>query len=553
VYKFKTYILCSRFLILIIFIFSYNDVLAKKDAKLNLQRMEESKYLILWEQANEIKLYKNPYWLKLLHYYSFGESIGQWASKSDVVSESFFLSSNGDKDPQEELKATLKALVSSKIEKPDLHARCKFIARFKWLKSKINFPKLPELKCPLFERWANLKESTGVSLVFVSAYLKNPASAFGHLLLKFNSKDRLFGHSLLRPTMNFGAKINPDDNAFLYALKGLFGGYKGIFTDERFYNFNHVYGENELRDLWEYPLNFNKEEQKRIIYHAWELLHNVEFSYFFFLDNCAYRMAELVEMAWDNEKRINTPGAMWAIPIDVIFKLKKINLGTKNKSLVSNPNLIMSRQRKLQMRVKLLTESEISHLVSLIEDINFLESKIFFSIDEISRAKIIDALIDYHQYLRFDELNLKKEKEREKLLLARSRLPILESIELSKSPKSPIDGTAPMRFRVGSVVNDIFGPAIEFGVWANYHDLLGDEIGHLENSEVVTLDLQIQMRKNSFDVTQFQLFNIQKYALNPTGIPDDFEWSWKARAAWERENFACFPCRPRAGRPHRCF
>ena len=343
--------------------------------------------------------------------------------------------------------------------------------------------------------------------------------------------------------MNFGAKINPDDNAFLYALKGLFGGYKGIFTDERFYNFNHVYGENELRDLWEYPLNFNKEEQKRIIYHAWELLHNVEFSYFFFLDNCAYRMAELVEMAWDNEKRINTPGAMWAIPIDVIFKLKKINLGTKNKSLVSNPNLIMSRQRKLQMRVKLLTESEISHLVSLIEDINFLESKIFFSIDEISRAKIIDALIDYHQYLRFDELNLKKEKEREKLLLARSRLPILESIELSKSPKSPIDGTAPMRFRVGSVVNDIFGPAIEFGVWANYHDLLGDEIGHLENSEVVTLDLQIQMRKNSFDVTQFQLFNIQKYALNPTGIPDDFEWSWKARAAWERENFACFPCR----------
>jgi len=526
-----------------ILLFSENQVLAEIDSLVKLAPRENSIYLDLLKQANEINLSQDPYWLKLLHFYPFGESIGQWSSKSDVVSESFFLSSNGNTNPQDELKATLKAIISPHIVEPDTHARCKFIARFKWLKSKIIFPKLLELNCPLFERWANLKESAGISLVFVSAYLKNPASTFGHLLMKFNSKDRLFGHSLLRPTMNFGAKINSDENPFVYAFKGLFGGYKGIFTDERFYNFNHVYGENELRDLWEYPLHFNQKQHNRIIYHAWELLHNVEFTYYFFLDNCAYRMAELLEMAWDDDQRINTSGAMWAIPIDVLFKLRKINLGTKNKSLLGIPNLIKSRQRKLQKRVRLLNESERFQLKSLIADLNYLESEKFLSLEETSRAKIIDAILDHHQYMKFDELNQNEEKGYEKLLITRSKLPILESDELDEITKSPIDGTPPMRFRIGSVLNELFGPALELGVWANYHDLLGEEIGHIENAEVVTLDLQMRIREDSFYVSQFQLFNIQKYALNPTGIPGDYELSWRARAVWERENYGCLECR----------
>ena len=100
-----------------------------------------------------------------------------------------------------------------------------------------------------------------------------------------------------------------------------------------------------------------------------------------------------------------------------------------------------------------------------------------------------------------------------------------------------------MRFRFGAVSNSLLGPALEVGTWANYHDLLGDESGHLQNAEVVTLDLLLQLRKNSFEVTQFQLFNIQKFALNPTGISGDYEWSWRARGGWEREHLGCLPCR----------
>ena len=505
---------------------------------------EKAIFLSLWKQAQKLKLYDHPYWLKLLHFYSIGETVGQWNFKSDIVSPSFFLSPLGQTNPTEELKSTLNAFLGPVNDKPDQHARCKFIARFQWLRSKLDFPKMRKLNCPLFERWANLKEATGISLVFVSSFLKNPASTFGHLLIKFNSSNRYFAHSLLSPTLNFGAIVNPDHNPFTYALLGIFGGYKARFSDERFYNFNYIYGENELRDLWEYPIYFSTEQHHRITFHAWELIQNVHFKYYFFLDNCAYRMAELLEMAWTDSTRINTSGALWAIPVDVVFKLNKIRSESNLLApLLGKPRLIPSRQRKLQKRVAQLNELEHVHLKKLIKYRDYIESNDFQKLTENSKAKIIDVLLDHQQFQKTIKPDFEQSPERYKLLSVRSKLPILEYDLSFENTKSPTEGTPPMRFRLGAVFNDFLGPALETGVWANYHDLLGEESGHLLNAEVVTLDLNIQFRDDSFELTQFQLFNIQKYALNPTGISGDFDWSWRTKAGWQRKNFGCSPCR----------
>ena len=72
---------------------------------------ETAIFLSLWKQAQERKLSHHPYWLKLLHFYSIGESVGQWSFKSDIVSTSFFLSPLGKTNPAEELKSTLIALL----------------------------------------------------------------------------------------------------------------------------------------------------------------------------------------------------------------------------------------------------------------------------------------------------------------------------------------------------------------------------------------------------------------------------------------------------------
>ena len=503
-----------------------------------------------WQQAKKNKLYEHAYWLKLLHFYAPGESIGQWSFHSDVVTPAFFLSPDGQTSPKAEMKATIEAFLSPVGEDANQHAQCKFVARFQWLKQELNFKDIPRSSCPQVERWANLEEATGISLVFVSAYFENPASAFGHLLLKFNTKNRYFAHSLLSPTLNFGAMVGADDNPLEYVFRGLVGGYVGSFSDERFYNYNDFYGEKELRDLWEYPVLFSKEERNRVTYHTWELMQNVGFDYYFFLDNCAYRMAELLELAWTDTTRINTQWAFWAIPVDVVFKSserKVADSGSGNQqeltSLLGTPKLISSRQRKLQLRVSNMNSDELLALQNLVKKNDYFKSDEFHKLPEKLQAKTLDALLDYQRYTQTKNRKKSNLANRIELLKIRSELPVLEKVTPNFAVQAPTTGTPPMRFRFSSVHNSVTGNAMELGAWANYHDLMGDETGHLENAELVTLDLNVQIQDKDWAITQFQLFRIQKLAINPTGIPGNFEWSWRTQGGWQRENLACFTCR----------
>ena len=68
---------------------------------------ETAIFFSLWKQARELKLSSHPYWLKLLHFYSIGETVGQWSFKSDIVSPSFFFSPVGKTNPDKELESTL--------------------------------------------------------------------------------------------------------------------------------------------------------------------------------------------------------------------------------------------------------------------------------------------------------------------------------------------------------------------------------------------------------------------------------------------------------------
>ena len=85
------------------------------------------KYLALKSTGLET-ISRHPYWQKLLHFYHPGESIGQWSTRSDVISPSFFLHPQGNTDPELELQATLEAILVPVGEDPDQHVRCRFIS-----------------------------------------------------------------------------------------------------------------------------------------------------------------------------------------------------------------------------------------------------------------------------------------------------------------------------------------------------------------------------------------------------------------------------------------
>jgi len=66
---------------------------------------------------------------------------------------------------------------------------------------------------------------SSVSLVYATGYLGNPASYYGHVLLKINS-DGDTQTALEDQAINFGAIIPDNEGMVSYILKGLMGGYE---------------------------------------------------------------------------------------------------------------------------------------------------------------------------------------------------------------------------------------------------------------------------------------------------------------------------------------
>lgn len=74
------------------------------------------------------------------------------------------------------------------------------------------------------------------------------------------------------------------------------GGYPGLFALVPYQEKLSEYRSLENRDLWEYRLNLTQAETERMVEHVWEL-KQIKFDYFFFDENCSYRLLELLQVA----------------------------------------------------------------------------------------------------------------------------------------------------------------------------------------------------------------------------------------------------------------
>src|SRR5687767_13353701 len=101
-------------------------------------------------QADHLDLADDSQWLKLVHYRR--SSFSRDAYQSDILTESFFLATGGQRDPKEELHRTIEALLTPVVENPDDHPQCRFPARLAWLQTRLTWPETaPVASCPEFE------------------------------------------------------------------------------------------------------------------------------------------------------------------------------------------------------------------------------------------------------------------------------------------------------------------------------------------------------------------------------------------------------------------
>jgi hypothetical protein len=413
---------------------------------------------------------KKKSWLRLLHYEADWVSLGK--TRSAIHSPEFFLSPSGSTNPEEELRASLSAMLAPVSPDPNAHAKCRFPARRIWLTQ--NFPEyresLQEIECPDFSAWLPLKKIDSVSLVFANGYLGNPASYYGHLFLKFNGARDSASSYLIDQTLNFGAIGTNMDDPVSYILKGVIGGYEGGFSPAEFYFHNASYTERELRDLWEYRLNFDESEVRYIISHAWEV-KGKRYTYYFFRANCAFRVAELIEIVDGID--IIPKNRPWTIPQAVLQTMHRAR--HEGKPLIDNRIVHPSRQTRLYRRYRDLDQKQRKIITDLVSRQTRLDGQQVQSLPVPERQAILDTLLDYYQFTqdRKETLAVPMSEDYVAALSARLSLPPGDSAKQGSIEEvAPDAGKAPSWAQLGLVYQQGAGVGQTLRIRPAYYDSL---------------------------------------------------------------------------------
>ncbi len=441
-------------------------------------------------------------WHLLLHYRK--NLWGGYTSEAD--DPGFFLARSGKTDPQAELNATLAKFFSTDlVGRSQQPAQCAFVARYAWLKEKLSFDdrRLPPQPCERFQAWLEELNAQSVTMIFPSAFINNPASMFGHTLLRLDQKGQTEQTRILAYTINYAADV-PLDVGIEYAFRGIFGGYKGFFSTIPYYLKVQEYGDIENRDIWEYRLNFTEGQIRRMLMHAWEL-GNAYFDYFFFKENCAYHLLSLLEVA-DPTLLLTDQFVFWTVPADTV------RLVTRQAGLVGDIAYRPSRSTQIKRKRALSSVDEQEWIVRIAKDASLVQSEEFRSLPTERQAFVLDLVSDYLRYRSVtDEGNAPSYKERNRTVLtARSGLKVkTEAVSIAPFAQRPDLGHKTSRAGLGfGWRNDHLFE--ELSVRAGYHDLLDPEIGYTPDAQIELLALSVRhyQENDQFRVEQFTLANI---------------------------------------------
>ncbi|EUB73759.1 protein of unknown function DUF4105 [Pseudomonas sp. GM41(2012)] len=432
------------------------------------------------------QLANDPFWISLGHYET--AKLGGW--RSYVSDKKFFLAADGNEHPDRELAATVQALYAP-ASAGEKHAQCVYPARTRWLKAQLNLTDLPTLPCTEFKQWFKDVSPHSAVMIFPAAYLNSPSSMFGHTLLRIDQANVQSDQTaLLSYAINFGAYIEGSDNSILYAWKGLMGGYPGLFALVPYQEKLSEYRSLENRDLWEYRLNLTQAETERMVEHVWEL-KQIQFDYFFFDENCSYRLLELLQVARPS-LRLTEQFPLTAIPTDTVKAVKEAGLV---ESIQYRP----SRERELLSRAEPLTTEEQDWVLKVSADQKQLQDPTFKSQPKDRQALIIDAAYRLERYrANGQERDPQRAQRSFELLRAINQNPAPE-LDIPQ-PGLPEDGHESRTWQagIGTRGDKAFG---EYGLRMAYHDLN-------DNAESFPLGAQIeilQMKLRQYEGNHWQL------------------------------------------------
>lgn len=473
----------------------------------SLPEKQQTHLSALQERARRERLSDAAQWRRLLHFHD-----RLTTKESTIDSAAFFMDENGKTDPAAELDATLRAFFTpvENVKKTDgkaasyNHPQCLFPARYEWLNERLSFDKtlLKPVDCSDFRAFKDAVAAERVALIFTSAYMGNPASFFGHTLLRLDSKGDT---PLLSHALNYGA-ITGSDGGLPFIFKGVFGGYNGIFSVYPYYDTVNLYNNMENRDIWEYRLNLPQERIDRLVAHIWELGHNSA-RYFFFSENCSYMLLETLNVALPDrdltDAFYNPLFSSYTIPADTIRAV------LKQDGILKEAVYRPSRQSRLKHAYAAMSDAEKEQLHKLLKSPRAVDEVAASDLTDGQKANVLVTAYEYVQYafiagdVPLDEMRRDSIRLLTPLSTLRDKSTITQVPRPAKRPdEGHPSGTAGLSAgrKNGRTFTDLLlRPA--------YHTLLDETAGYLPFGEISYMAGTLRWYENENDL------RLQKFAL----------------------------------------
>lgn len=441
--------------------------------------------------------------------------------QSEIDDEAFFLSANGAKNSQEELEATISALINE-VTLDDNATACKFPARKAWLVKELDMKGLPQVECKAFNKLMQRVDPQSASLIFPSAFINSPASMFGHTFIRIDSS---MDSRMLSYAINYAAAADSaTENGMVFAVKGLFGGYYGTYSLLPYYEKIKEYRDSEERDIWEYDLDLNEAEMQQMMRHIWELQNTYSW-YYFFTENCSYNMLWLIEAARPSI-HLREYFTYQVIPPETIHAMVK-------EKIIEKRHFRPARRTKLLAYEAYLEEDDIQDVFSLAKENKDPQEYLKNSRKSQQRKKyILEAASEFIEYdFLASDINSSVYRHRlHSILSSRASLGKGEPIKIER-PSDPMLGHNAYRLRTEiGIRND---EAIGFlGLRPANHDIKDSDIGFLEGTQIEFFDLLLSYSEDKVELEKGTILSLASFAPRGKFFKP---MSWRLSIGWDRE------------------
>ncbi len=450
----------------------------------------------LSERIEKEKIYEDPIWLLLLQYEG---------GESKIDDPSFFLSGEGKSNPKEELLFFIRELERDPL------IRCRFPARYVFLRERLKLPFGSVLECKEVREFIEELKGSRLSIVFADSHINSPASMFGHTFLRIYEKERDVASYII----NYAAVTDESFGPF-YAFKGIFGFYRGYYSIAPFYIKIKEYSAMEGRDLWEYEVDIDPENLYLLKLHLFEIKNTYSY-YYFFQENCSTNVFYLLNFT-DPKKRLKV-STFWVIPVDTIKVLIKEG---KVKKVMYEPSVVT--------KLHGISSSLKTKDIEVVKEWAVSDSKLPSGKDY--------AFYEFaHEYVKFLYFSgrLKKNVYRKKFLEALRKINksevVLKPWQYKAEP--PHISHDSQRFSLSYGYSK--EPYLDLSYRPAYHDLLDRLQGYRPNSEIVFSEISLRYGFLSKKLMMEKWRIIRIVSLEPiTRIYKPV--SWKVDFGIQREN-----------------